>query len=91
MNLRVYGFTAGLSSSIQWHFERRFQHILTFGYDFSPALSLGSRLIWQAEGFNIYFALRRSGYAGTDFFIILGDPNASEFKQRLVGKVIHAF
>ncbi|MDE0635711.1 MAG: DUF5916 domain-containing protein [Candidatus Poribacteria bacterium] len=91
LNLRAYGFTAGLSSSIQWHFERRYQQILTLGYDFSPALSLGSRLIWQVEGFNIYFALRRSGYAGTDFFIILGDPNASKFKQRLVAKVIRAF
>ncbi|RKU15804.1 hypothetical protein C6501_06485 [Candidatus Poribacteria bacterium] len=91
LNLRAYGFTAGLSSNIQWHFERRYQHILTLGYDFSPALSLGSRLIWQIEGFNIYFALRRSGYAGTDFFIILGDPNASKFKERLVAKVIRAF
>ena len=91
LNLRAYGFTAGLSSRIQWHFERRYQQILTLTYDFSPALSLGSRLIWQAEGVNIYFALRRSGYAGTDFFIILGDPNASEFKQRLIAKVIRAF
>ncbi len=91
LNLRAYGFTAGLSSNIQWHFERRYQQILTFGYDFSPALSLGSRLIWQVEGINTYFTLRRSGYAGTDFFIILGDPNASEFKQRLIAKVIRAF
>ena len=91
LNLRAYGFTAGLSSRIQWHFERRYQQILTLTYDFSPALSLGSRLIWQVEGINIYFALRRSGYAGTDFFIILGDPNASEFKQRLVAKVLRAF
>ena len=91
LNLRAYGFTAGLSSSIQWHFEKRYQQILTLGYDFSPALSLGSRLIWQAESINIYFALRRSGYAGTDFFIILGDPNAPEFKQRLIAKVIRAF
>lgn len=91
LNLHAFGFTAGLSSNIQWHFERRYQQILTLSYDFSPALSLGSRLIWQAEGVNIYFALRRSGYAGTDFFIILGDPNASEFKQRLVAKVVRAF
>ena len=91
LNLRAYGFTVGLSSRIQWHFERRYQQILTLTYDFSPALSLGSRLIWQVEGINIYFALRRSGYAGTDFFIILGDPNASEFKQRFVAKVIRAF
>ena len=91
LNLRVYGFTAGLSTSIQQHFERRYQQILTLTYDLSPALSLGSRLIWQVEGINIYFALRRSGYAGTDFFIILGDPNSPEFKQRLVAKVIRAF
>ena len=91
LNLRAYGFTAGLSSNIQWHFERRYQQILTLAYDFSPALSLGSRLIWQVEGVNIYFALRRSGYAGTDFFIIFGDPNASAFKQRLVAKVLRAF
>ena len=91
MNLRAHDFTVGLSSRIQWHFERRYQQILTLAYDFSPALSLGSRLIWQVEGINIYFALRRSGYAGTDFFIILGDPNTFEFKQRLVAKVLRAF
>ena len=91
LNLHAYGFTAGFSSQIQWHFERRYQQIFTLTYDFSPALSLGSRLIWQVEGINIYFALRRSGYAGTDFFIILGDPNALEFKQRFVAKVIRAF
>ena len=91
LNLRAYRFTAGFSSRVQWHFERRYQQILTLTYDFNPALSLGSRLIWQVEGVNIYFALRRSGYAGTDFFVILGDPNALEFKQRLVAKVIRAF
>ena len=91
LNLRAYDFTAGLLSIVQWHFERRSQQILTLTYDFTPALSLGSRLIWQAEKVNIYFALRRSGYAGMDFFIILGDPNALEFKQRLVAKVIRAF
>ena len=91
LNLRTRGFTVGLTSKIQWHFERRYQQILTLIYDFSPALSLGSRFIWQVEGFNFYFALRRSGYAGTDFFIILGDPNAFEFKQRGVAKVLRSF
>ncbi len=91
LNLHSYGFSVGLSSNIQWHFERLYQHILTLTYDFTPALSLGSRIIWQADFVNYYFALRRSGYAGMDFFIILGDPNASEFKQRLVAKVIRAF
>ena len=91
LNLRAYNFTAGITSQIQWHFQRRYQQILTLAYDFSPALSLGSRLIWHVEEFNIYFALRRSGYAGTDFFIILGDPNAPAFKQRFVTKVLRSF
>jgi hypothetical protein len=91
LNLRAYDFTAGVTSQIQWHFERRYQQILTLTYDFSPALSLGSRLIWQVDGVNMYFALRRSGYAGTNFFIILGDPNAVEFKRHLVAKVLRAF
>ena len=43
LNLRAYGFTARLSSNIQWHFERHYQQILTLAYDFSPALSLESR------------------------------------------------
>lgn len=91
LNLRANGFTARLLSIVQWHFERQYQQILTLTYDFTPALSLGSRLIWQAEKVNVYFALRRSGYAGMDFFIILGDPNALEFRQLLVAKVIRAF
>ncbi len=91
LNLRAYGFTAGLISQVQWRLGRLYQHIFTLTYDFTPALSLGSRLIWRSERVNVYFALRRSGYAGMDFFIILGEPNALEFKQRLVAKVIRAF
>lgn len=91
LKLSAYAFTVGLSSQIQWHFKREYQQILTVAYDFTPALSLGSRLIWQVDGINVYFVLRRSGYAGTDFFIILGDPNSPIFKRRLVAKVIRAF
>ena len=91
LKFRAYGFTAALMTRIQRHFETTHQNILTVSYDFTPALSLGSRLIWQAEHRNVYFALRRSGYAGTDFFIIVGDPNAQEFKQRFAAKVLRSF
>ena len=91
LKFRAYGFTAALITQIQRHFETTHQNILTVSYDFTPALSLGSRLIWQAEHRNVYFALRRSGYAGTDFFIIVGDPNAQEFKQRFSAKVLRSF
>ena len=91
LKFRAYGFTAEFISQIQRHFETRYQNIFTISYDFTPALSLGSRLIWQAEHRNVYFALRRSGYAGTDFFIIVGDPNAQEFKQKFTAKVLRSF
>ena len=87
----AYGFTAQLITQIQRHFETTHQNILTVSYDFTPALSLGSRLIWQAEHRNVYFALRKSGYAGTDFFMIVGDPNAQEFKQKFTAKVLRSF
>ena len=91
LKLRAYGFTAEFITQIQRHFQTTHQNILTLSYDFTPALSLGSRLIWQAEHRNVYFALRRSGYAGTDFFIIVGDPNAQEFKHRFAAKVLRSF
>ena len=91
LRFRAYGFTAALLTQIQRHFETTHQNILTVSYDFTPTLSLGSRLIWQASHRNVYFVLRRSGYAGTDFFIIVGNPNAQEFKQRFTAKVLRSF
>ena len=91
LRFRVYGFTAALITRIQRHFEVTHQNILTVSYDFTPALSLGSRLIWQGSRRNVYFALRKSGYAGTDVFMIVGDPNAQEFKQKFTAKVLRSF
>ena len=91
LRFRVYGFTTALITRIQRHFEVTHQNILTVSYDFTPALSLGSRLIWQGSHRNVYFALRKSGYAGTDFFMIVGDPNAQEFKQKFTAKVLRSF
>lgn len=91
VNFRADRLTTRITTQIQWHFEKRSQQILTLTYDFNPALSFGTRFIWQVEGRNIYFTLRRSGYAGTNFFVILGDPNALEFKQKLLVKGVQAF
>jgi hypothetical protein len=108
-SLRAGALTIGLTLHFVQHQERNQQHIVTLNYDFTPALSLGGRFIWQGsndnpltpvaevakllgkgEG-NVYFALRRSGYAGTDIYVIVGDPNAEKFQRRLVGKVVRAF
>jgi len=90
-SLRVETLTIGLTLHFVRHQERKQQHIVTLNYDFTPALSLGGRFIWQGTNGNVYFALRRSGYAGTDIYVIVGDPNAEKFQRRLVGKVVRAF
>jgi hypothetical protein len=90
-SLRVKALTMGLTLHFVRHQEKNQQHIVTLNYDFTPALSLGGRFIWQGSSGNVYFALRRSGYAGTDIYVIIGDPNAEKFQRRLVGKVVRAF
>lgn len=90
-NLQVEALTTGLILHFVKHIKRNEQHILTFNYDFTRALSIGGRLIWQNSDRNVYFVLRRSGYAGTDIYIIVGNPNAQRFQRRIIGKVVIAF
>ncbi len=90
-SLQVRRLTTGVILHFVQHAKRREQHILTFNYDFTRAVSIGGRMIWQDSNCNVYFVLRRSGYVGTDIYIIVGDPNAEKFQRRIVGKVIMAF
>jgi hypothetical protein len=97
-------FTLGASSQILRHIQNREQHILTFAYDFSAREGLGGRIIvsdtpgrgtgdasgdGNAGGTSGYIAYRRSGYGGTETFLILGDPNARRnFAQRVALKIV---
>ena len=67
------------------------QDILTLSYDLSRDQALGGRLVRRGGKTNWYLSFRRSGYAGTEYFLILGDPNAETFTSRLVFKVIRQF
>jgi uncharacterized protein DUF5916 len=82
--------TIGLASSLLYHTEDAYQHIITFNYDFSPQQGIGGRVVAQTEGTNAYLSYRRSGYGGTEMFLILGDPNAASFTERVVFKVVWA-
>jgi hypothetical protein len=44
----------------------------------------------QTGGTSGYFSYRHSGYGGTETFFILGDPNATKFRKRVVFKVVYA-
>lgn len=72
------------------HAEESIQHILTYNYDFTPAMGVGGRVVWRDDGRNVYFVLRRSGYAGADLFVIVGEPNADAFRRRLAMKLVIA-
>jgi hypothetical protein len=80
--------TLGLASSILHHQGDQQQHILTFNHDFSPRHGIAGRIVAETGGTNGYLSYRRSGYGGVETFLILGDPNARRFRQRLALKVI---
>jgi hypothetical protein len=81
-------FYARLSSEILRHRENEQQHILTLNYDFGPHDTIAGRLVKTDESTNWYLSYRHSGLAGTEFFIIVGDPNAPDFQKRLVAKIV---
>ncbi len=78
----------GMSSEIVRRDTSRHQHILTVAYDLSRDQAIGGRIVGTDDGTNGYLSYRKSGYGGTEYFLILGDPNAEEFADRLVAKVI---
>lgn len=96
-----------LGPAINWRFKKRLtvnaasqivnlngsqhQHVLSINYDLSKDRAIGGRLVRRNGLMNWYLSYRRSGYGGTEYFIIWGDPNADTFKNRLVFKVVRQF
>lgn len=67
------------------------QHTLTMGYELSPTRSFGGRLVAQDADTNWYLSYRNAGGRGTDFYVIVGDPNARRFQRLLQFKVVFSF
>lgn len=67
------------------------QEILSFNYDLGNDRSLSGRVVKQNDKVNPYLAYRRSGNAGTEFFVILGNPNTTEFHPSLILKMTVPF
>ncbi|MBS1721913.1 MAG: hypothetical protein JSS66_02780 [Armatimonadetes bacterium] len=67
------------------------QHTLTAGYELSPTRSFGGRLVCQDSDTNWYLSYRNSGGRGTNFYVIVGDPNARTFQRQLQLKFVFAF
>ncbi len=67
------------------------QHILTMNYELSPTRSFGGRIVTQNSDTNAYFFYHNSGGKGTEFYLILGDPNARRTVKSLQAKWVFSF
>ncbi|MDE0022255.1 MAG: DUF5916 domain-containing protein [Candidatus Poribacteria bacterium] len=80
--------------SLLRHRERLQQYLFGFNYDFSDTIGIGGRVIFRRNdqtgesSWVPYAAFRRSGAAGIETFLILGDPNGDSFVPRLEGKIL---
>lgn len=66
------------------------QHILTLNYQLDPFRAWGGRVVIQNSAVNFYLSYRNAGRRGMDTYIILGDPNADSFVQRVMVKFVYA-
>jgi hypothetical protein len=67
------------------------QAIIGMNYDLGNDQSLSGRVVRRGPDWNAYVAFRRSGNKGTEYFLILGDPNAQTFQTSLILKVTMPF
>lgn len=85
------GLDVGLSHFHQdWRGTRR-ESILTVAYELSPTRSFGGRIVSQDKDTNWYLSFRNAGKAGTEYFVVLGDPNARKFRRMIQFKAVFAF
>jgi hypothetical protein len=67
------------------------QLIITAAWEFDAKRSIGGRFVQTNGRSNGYLAFRSSGFAGEEWFFILGDPNADEFRTRAALKFVKPF
>ena len=74
------------------------QAILTGTYRLSDVQSLGGRLVSQGGadqgsgvGTNLYFSYSQQVRAGTDVFLLFGDPNSPKTRGKITLKLVHPF
>jgi hypothetical protein len=69
------------------HLGTHQQAIVSANYDLGSDRSISGRAIMRDSDWNAYVAYRRSGNAGMEYFLILGDPNAPKWRSSLILKV----
>ncbi len=70
----------------------REQTVVGLNYDLGHDRSLSGRLFRQPSGLtNVYAAFSQKGNLGTEYFLIVGDPNAPTFHASVILKVVIPF
>lgn len=87
----TYRFGKRLQASLRYqrvtHPDVQDQLILTGSYDLRKKRSLSGRIIKSNSDINGYVSLQQSGNRGIEYFLILGDPNASRFSASIILKI----
>lgn len=91
VNRRLGRIDVGLSFSRQSYLGEAEQTILTVGSELDERRSVTSRLVVRNGRANAYLAFRNAGFAGTEWYVILGDPNALEWRTRVAAKLVWAW
>jgi len=68
--------------------EREDQSILSLSYQLNRYQALSGRTVYRNGKVNGYLSFRQSGGHGTEYFFIVGDPNAETFRSSLILKVV---
>ena len=67
------------------------QTVLAAGYEFGPTTSFTTRFVSANGNSNVFASFRKGGGTGTEYYLILGDPNATRTATRVTVKVVWAF
>jgi len=66
------------------------QHVATANYVVSPTVSFGGRIVVQNSNTNWFLFYHNSGGKGTEYYFVIGDPNAPKFVRQALVKVVFA-
>lgn len=84
------GIDLGLSHSFLNFQGRTEQSIFTVGWEVDKKQSLAGRVVRSDDEYNYYVSYSSSGFTGLDWFLIIGDPNATAYRNRASLKFVWA-
>jgi hypothetical protein len=82
---------SGSAQFVEFSGEEFIQHVVGLSYEIDRFRSIVGRAVIRNDSSNWYLSYRQSGNKGVEYFVILGDPNADEFSERLIIKVVAPF